>query len=614
MRSRGSFGRALAAGSGLLLAVLVAAAAAPATAEEVHSVGPLQLPDLAFAEQASASPALRLAESVGEPLSLRSAAEGAGDQIEAMRAHNAGGGRPLQIGFSRTLPSPLRLRVDRADAQASGVRSVAGGLLAGAPGGALAWGARVQVADAYRLRLRLVDVDLPVGSRLWVWGAGEEPRAFGLELLSADGELWTPSVGGSEIFLEAELPAAALATGTRYGFTAAEVAQIFELGEDGGPAPPRQVVGKVGECLVDATCIGSNTLDVISQYRNAVAHLQFVKGNDLFACTGALLNDTVTTSVIPYFLTANHCFSTQGVTNTLEAFWNYKTSSCNGSIPGLGSLPTSNGGTLLASDDDTDFTLLRLNSIPGGRTLLGWTTQALAHGTVMHRISHPIPASSIFPQSYSRTFVNTSVGICTGLPRSRYIYSTTQQGGAFGGSSGAPTLLAGGFVVGQLLGACGPNPTDGCNGANSHVDGAFAATFPSISQFLNPATTGTPCVPDGDTLCIDHNPGDRRFKLEMIFDTGTQAGSGMAVPLAPVGASGGGMFWFFSPTNPELLVKLVNGCGLNNRWWVFYAATTNVQFTLTVTDTKTNAIKQYVNPLGQAAPPIQDTNAFATCP
>jgi hypothetical protein len=64
-----------------------------------------------------------------------------------------------------------------------------------------------------------------------------------------------------------------------------------------------------------------------------------------------------------------------------------------------------------------------------------------------------------------------------------------------------------------------------------------------------------------------------------------------------------------------MLVKVLNACSPPfNRYWVFYAATTNVQFTLTVTDTQSNKVKVYFNPLNQAAAPLQDTDAFATCP
>ncbi|HEX9735662.1 MAG TPA: hypothetical protein VGG06_27195 [Thermoanaerobaculia bacterium] len=74
------------------------------------------------------------------------------------------------------------------------------------------------------------------------------------------------------------------------------------------------------------------------------------------------------------------------------------------------------------------------------------------------------------------------------------------------------------------------------------------------------------------------------------------------------------LFWFFSPSNYELLTKVLNGCPINNRFWVFSAATTNVQYTLTVVDTATGASKTYVNPLGTSAASVTDTSAFATCP
>jgi hypothetical protein len=74
------------------------------------------------------------------------------------------------------------------------------------------------------------------------------------------------------------------------------------------------------------------------------------------------------------------------------------------------------------------------------------------------------------------------------------------------------------------------------------------------------------------------------------------------------------MFWFFQPDNPELLVKVLNGCGVNQRFWVFYAATTNVELTMTVRDTNAGVTKTYFNPLNNPAPPVLDTSAFATCP
>jgi hypothetical protein len=90
----------------------------------------------------------------------------------------------------------------------------------------------------------------------------------------------------------------------------------------------------------------------------------------------------------------------------------------------------------------------------------------------------------------------------------------------------------------------------------------------------------------------------------------TASGVGSAVPLT----SDSGYFWFFDAANIEIVVKTLNGCGVNGRYWVFAAGLTDVEVTLRVTDTQTGALKTYVNPRGIAFQPIQDTSAFATCP
>jgi len=136
-----------------------------------------------------------------------------------------------------------------------------------------------------------------------------------------------------------------------------------------------------------------------------------------------------------------------------------------------------------------------------------------------------------------------------------------------------------------------------------------------LSPYSNVAGAATdavpaPCVAGPNTLCL----GDGgRFKVEVAWATATTSGMGNAVtvPSAP----DSGLFYFFNPGNIEMLVKVLNACSPPfNRYWVFFAATTNVRFTLTVTDTQKNKVKVYFNPLNQAAAPLEDTDAFATCP
>ncbi len=125
---------------------------------------------------------------------------------------------------------------------------------------------------------------------------------------------------------------------------------------------------------------------------------------------------------------------------------------------------------------------------------------------------------------------------------------------------------------------------------------------------------GGVCTPDATTLCL---PGDNRFKVMLYFETVQgpgNMGDALAIPLDPVGITKGGIFYFSDPNNPEMLVKVLDGCAINNHYWVFYAATTNIGFELTVEDTDTGTTRFYLNPDINPAQTITDTLAFATCP
>ncbi|HSS51088.1 MAG TPA: hypothetical protein VLX28_19275 [Thermoanaerobaculia bacterium] len=73
-------------------------------------------------------------------------------------------------------------------------------------------------------------------------------------------------------------------------------------------------------------------------------------------------------------------------------------------------------------------------------------------------------------------------------------------------------------------------------------------------------------------------------------------------------------FWFFAPTNVELVVKVLNACTFNNRYWIFAGGLTNVETLLDVVDTQARFITGYINFQGNAFQPVQDTNAFPSCP
>lgn len=116
------------------------------------------------------------------------------------------------------------------------------------------------------------------------------------------------------------------------------------------------------------------------------------------------------------------------------------------------------------------------------------------------------------------------------------------------------------------------------------------------------------CAPGGTTLCL----AGGRFQVEAGWRT-AQGGVGDG-GVIPVEGGRSGLIWFFDPTNIEMLVKVIDACRNFDRYWVCFSATTNVDFTVTVTDTATGIVKQYANPLGRAAEPVQDTLTFSDCP
>ena len=101
-----------------------------------------------------------------------------------------------------------------------------------------------------------------------------------------------------------------------------------------------------------------------------------------------------------------------------------------------------------------------------------------------------------------------------------------------------------------------------------------------------------------------------RFEVEARWDTGSAEGVGQPVRLT----EDSGYFWFFNQDNVEVVVKVLDACDGFDRFWVFIAGLTNVEVDITVRDRQTGAVRAYNNPLDQALLPVQDTDAFATCP
>jgi hypothetical protein len=105
-------------------------------------------------------------------------------------------------------------------------------------------------------------------------------------------------------------------------------------------------------------------------------------------------------------------------------------------------------------------------------------------------------------------------------------------------------------------------------------------------------------------LCL----GGGRFLVDVQYKNPTTGETlpGHAAPLT----GDTGAFWFFAPSNAELLIKVLDGRPVNNHFWVFYGALSDVEYTITVTDTVTGKRRTYHNNLGHQGSQ-SDVTAFA---
>ena len=129
-------------------------------------------------------------------------------------------------------------------------------------------------------------------------------------------------------------------------------------------------------------------------------------------------------------------------------------------------------------------------------------------------------------------------------------------------------------------------------GQDGDGSGVFAQRFSTAS------------CPGTDQLCL----GGGRFRVAVQYTdpTSGETRAGHAAPLT----GDSGAFWFYAPSNAELLIKVLDGRLVNGYFWVFYGALSDVEYTITVTDTVTGQRRTYHNsPHHQGS--RSDVTAFA---
>jgi hypothetical protein len=105
------------------------------------------------------------------------------------------------------------------------------------------------------------------------------------------------------------------------------------------------------------------------------------------------------------------------------------------------------------------------------------------------------------------------------------------------------------------------------------------------------ATQPSDCAAGATTHCLF----EERFAVSIEWRApGGEPAPGHTLELT----AESGAFWFFDAANAEVVVKVVDGRALNGNFWVFVGALSDVEYTLTITDTENGRTRRYTNPEG----------------
>ncbi len=300
-----------------------------------------------------------------------------------------------------------------------------------------------------------------------------------------------------------------------------------------------------------------------------------IAGDDSFTCGSLGCGSNVNSRI-------SGSFSGNTVTGMLDADFDPPTLSCC-SVHNQPFTATRAGGSVPATPSN-----LIATALDDDRVDLDWSDNSNNETEFRVEVEQASAASS-FVESVGAD-VRTVIAVVDSLVQTAPAFTDI-------GSVGANST---GAIISGLL----PNTT-----YNFRVRARNANGNSAYSNIATATTLGGPigpCIPNTTTLCLNND----RFKVQATFNTGSQSGQAQVVELT----ADTGYLWFFAATNVEAVIKVINACSFNSRYWVFAGGLTDVNVVLTVTDTQTGAVKTYTNPLGTKYQPIQDTSAFATCP
>ncbi len=386
------------------------------------------------------------------------------------------------------------------------------------------WRLSVNAKDTYSLSFGFKNVFLPQGAQVFIYNSdySEVIGPFTEKDNNGFQELWTPTLAGGKATIEISVPERMK---PYISFDLVNVNQGYR-GID------KISIAKSGSCNIDVVC------PVADPWRNeirSVGHYQFTTSQGSFVCTGTLVNN-VEADRKPYFLTANHCVSTQTVASTVVVYWNYEAIACDGQRTGSRNQSQS-GTTLRATWSGSDLTLLELNSAPSTTFNVHWagwdnTDPAPTKSVAIHHPAGHEKRISFDNDAATLTNYSSNVEDANG---SHIRIGAWDQGTTEGGSSGSGLWNPNHHVVGTLhggLASCqAPNDPDWYGRLSRQWEGGGTAAS-QLKAWLDPNNTGATTL-DGTDACTAPdaaittiNPNPAEVGQSVSFTSTVSGGSG----------------------------------------------------------------------------------------
>ncbi|SPE59073.1 putative Lysyl endopeptidase [Verrucomicrobia bacterium] len=441
-------------------------------AEVVHSAPTVRAPDRPEAREARATP---LGPQFGIGFTRTVTLEPFSTDLldELKRQDTEPGQKRLRVGLVRPLDKPIV--VDRTNVPASEWTIL--------PDGSHLWSVQISSPGALAIRLHLESLALPEQARLLLYDPANSSQAVSpltAAKLSGQREIWMHTILGQTAVLECQLPVGVEPATVSFSITG--LSHTYR-------SLATVVQPRAEPCENDVSCYSS-----WANQAAAVARIQFVDTGAEYLCTGCLINHTDTTNTADFFLTANHCIGDQTVASTIQFFWFYQTSNCDGAAPDMNNVPSTSGATLLATSavpPGNDFSLLQLpQAPPSGVFYAGWTTALPTNNESVAIIHHP----GLPPGDYTRISFGHEVGTGNldaltggGGPQDNVNNAWQVQwfsGVTEDGSSGSPLFDANQQIIGQLYGGT----SDCTNQTGTDLFGRFDVTYNNIHQYIDPGS------------------------------------------------------------------------------------------------------------------------------